>query len=548
MSKLLFSKTKKVFALLAVMVGLGAGQAVADTTIGTTDTGWGKDGSHTTTAYTIEPNKTLSVQFVVNATLGSENWDAWMTILRSADAWATGTEYLVMRGDCYGVRNGDWVWDNKNNTGNGNWFTVNLNNHDWDNFKTNLVDLTVNLTVKRLGKEVILIQDFTTASSQKSRHYFVMDCEDGTQNIYAFLAADHSQITIDDSKTTITDTETITGTLCGVENNAGGFGTGNRVDFTIAPNATLTLHFKNYTNRINSWNNWVFEMQQDDQYADWVMGGNNWGTLIDNNSFDGSTWPSDYGEMMDGTDVVMTIVRNDANVTVTAVHTPVNGDPFTGVFSFTPAKDGFASADAVVRLLTDGSHIDLLSASTTVSEYGWSTFSSNCALDFSDPIDGLTAYMVTGHDGNTLTLSEVTGTVPAGTGLLLNGTAGVEYNIPIVGSSDTDVSSNLLIAGTGATVSAEGGKTKYVLGVNGSNAEFQKINATAATVAAGKAYLQFNEAIEARILTFNGEATGIQNVSLTAGDDAAIYSLNGQRVSKATKGVYVKNGKKIIIK
>ena len=91
--------------------------------------------------------------------------------------------------------------------------------------------------------------------------------------------------------------------------------------------------------------------------------------------------------------------------------------------------------------------------------------------------------------------------------------------------------------------------TKYVLAVNGSNkAEFQKIEGTSATVEAGKAYLQFNEAIEARILTFNGEATGIQNVSLTAGDDAAIYRLNGQRVSKATKGVYVKNGKKIIIK
>ena len=42
-------------------------------------------------------------------------------------------------------------------------------------------------------------------------------------------------------------------------------------------------------------------------------------------------------------------------------------------------------------------------------------------------------------------------------------------------------------------------------------------------------------------------STGINNVEQTIGD-AAIYNLNGVRVNKVQKGVYVVNGKKVVIK
>ena len=49
----------------------------------------------------------------------------------------------------------------------------------------------------------------------------------------------------------------------------------------------------------------------------------------------------------------------------------------------------------------------------------------------------------------------------------------------------------------------------------------------------------------------NTEITGIENINssdATADDNGAYYNLNGQRVGKPQHGVYIHNGKKIIIK
>jgi hypothetical protein len=44
-------------------------------------------------------------------------------------------------------------------------------------------------------------------------------------------------------------------------------------------------------------------------------------------------------------------------------------------------------------------------------------------------------------------------------------------------------------------------------------------------------------------------ATGIENVSAAKPVvDGAIYNLNGQKVNNATKGVYIINGRKVVIK
>jgi hypothetical protein len=43
-------------------------------------------------------------------------------------------------------------------------------------------------------------------------------------------------------------------------------------------------------------------------------------------------------------------------------------------------------------------------------------------------------------------------------------------------------------------------------------------------------------------------STGIQEVKKFEATDGAIYNLAGQRVSNAQKGIYIVNGKKVIIK
>ena len=186
--------------------------------------------------------------------------------------------------------------------------------------------------------------------------------------------------------------------------------------------------------------------------------------------------------------------------------------------------------------------------SQTITAYGWSTIASVFALDFaSEP--NLEAYMVTGHTGSAIIKTQVTGTVPANTPLLVYGKTGEgNYNVTVVASSSTDVSANKLKAGTGADVEAESGKTKYVLSVNGGKAAFKKINATAATVPVGKAYLQFDEVISAPLFDLDDETTSIKAVEAKTVENDEYFNLAGQRVAQPTKGLYIVNGKKVIIK
>ncbi len=53
---------------------------------------------------------------------------------------------------------------------------------------------------------------------------------------------------------------------------------------------------------------------------------------------------------------------------------------------------------------------------------------------------------------------------------------------------------------------------------------------------------------ETKLIYYVGETTGINGLMLQAGSDDKFYNLNGQRVIKPTQGVYILNGKKILIK
>ena len=194
------------------------------------------------------------------------------------------------------------------------------------------------------------------------------------------------------------------------------------------------------------------------------------------------------------------------------------------------------------------------SVAVTIGATEWATFVAPYALNFLG-VDGLTAYIVTGYTGSKVETTEVYD-VPANTPVLLNGSADT-YTIPVIAGSATNVSGNKLVAGTGAAVEVEAGKTKYVLSSSDGKAVFKKINATPATVARGKAYLMFDGEVEARMLTFDNE-TGINELplsSLTRGGE--LYNLQGQRIvaphqgengSGLPKGLYILNGKKYLMK
>ena len=48
-------------------------------------------------------------------------------------------------------------------------------------------------------------------------------------------------------------------------------------------------------------------------------------------------------------------------------------------------------------------------------------------------------------------------------------------------------------------------------------------------------------------MVFEGEATGIKTIDKVS-ESGALYNLNGARVAKPTKGLYIQDGKKVVIK
>ena len=178
------------------------------------------------------------------------------------------------------------------------------------------------------------------------------------------------------------------------------------------------------------------------------------------------------------------------------------------------------------------------------------TYSNENALDFSNT-EGLTAYIITDANGTEAEVSSV----PAGTGVYVKGEPGT-YKAYILSTSNTDVSENKLV-GTGNTatqLTSNETTTYYVFGRQGNPKKeaFYKVKTDKATnVSANKAYLKIDvPASEAKdvITAGGGETDGINAVEAaeTLNDD--IYNLQGQKVNHTTRGIYIVNGKKVILK
>ena len=224
-------------------------------------------------------------------------------------------------------------------------------------------------------------------------------------------------------------------------------------------------------------------------------------------------------------------------------------DPAYGFDDFA-VYDRALSASQIAQIIAN----KIPNATTKISETGWSTAAFNYPLDFTTSITGLSVYTVTGHTGTAITKAAVTGVVPAGTPLLLNGTASASYTIPVATTAGTAPAGNKLVRGRGAAVDATDGNTTYVLSKEGTKSVFKKIvSGTSPTVAADKAYLLFTgEAIEARSIDIDGDGTtGINMVNgegLKVNGSEVYYDLQGRRVLYPTKGLYIVNGKKVILK
>ena len=187
--------------------------------------------------------------------------------------------------------------------------------------------------------------------------------------------------------------------------------------------------------------------------------------------------------------------------------------------------------------------------SVTISEAGWATLYFPYALDFSE-VAGLTAYTAS-VAGSTVTLNAVDD-VPANTGVVLNGTEG-SYNIPVIASSETAQGDLIGNASAATAWNYFDDYTLYALAQAEDypthQVQFRPV--TSGSVAAGKAFLKISNSTPVKAFTVEfADADGIKaidNGQLTI-DNAEIYNLAGQRMSKLQKGVNIVNGKKVLVK
>ena len=232
----------------------------------------------------------------------------------------------------------------------------------------------------------------------------------------------------------------------------------------------------------------------------------------------------------------------------------IEGDTYTGTYSYRVVADGNVifniPKNSVIK--TIGIYEDWLTPS--ISSYGYASFSSTYAIDMAE-VPNATAWIATSGDSEKVTLEQVTGTIAAGTGLILKSNDGkaAEVNIPLAASGTTynteSATKNYLFAVSSdydLTASVSG--TNYVLSVQGGKVVFAPIEGASAPVRAGQAALWLpSNAARALVLSFDDETTGITAVENRKNNDAA-YNFNGQRVALPAKGLYIVGGKKVIVK
>jgi len=202
----------------------------------------------------------------------------------------------------------------------------------------------------------------------------------------------------------------------------------------------------------------------------------------------------------------------------------------------------------IIRKLPD-------TVSGTIGSTGWTTFASAYPLNLSSitaSTGTVTAYYASSIVGDSyVRMTSTTSTVAAGEGLMLKGTVGATITIPVAASGEA-ISGNLLKGCTTETVLSTS-ESKYVLVKNGGTAEFQSLAEHGATIPAGKAYLDASIAgVKALRIVFEDNETGVESIEhspLTIDHEAgAMFDLSGRRVSKAQKGIFIANGKKVVVK
>ncbi len=186
----------------------------------------------------------------------------------------------------------------------------------------------------------------------------------------------------------------------------------------------------------------------------------------------------------------------------------------------------------------------------TLTEVGSNTYATTY-LPFAVTVpEGINAYTATiNNEHNSIELTKVEDVIPAETGVILEGTA-TSAALPLTTTEGTASKGGLVGTLTNKTITA--GTTDYlVLGTKDGALGFYLPNAASTSIGANKAYFELNGQASAMGYAINfGTVTGIASATINKQNSTnACYDLSGRRITSPVKsGLYISNGKKIIVK
>ena len=205
------------------------------------------------------------------------------------------------------------------------------------------------------------------------------------------------------------------------------------------------------------------------------------------------------------------------------------------------------------------SHSLVLEAKKWVSAgaSGYATFSSNHSLDFSGNL-GVKAYRAEISAGKVIL--KQANKIPYGNGVMIVGKPNAEAIVPFTSGDDLDGKENRFVAtdGTSPIAGSDTDPYNYVFSTSPKLGFYRLATALdKEKVKVGGAYLHSDTELAAEVgssrvgwIIDGEETTGINTVEQTQPtvENKVVYNLNGQRVMNPAKGLYIVNGKKVIIK
>ena len=253
-------------------------------------------------------------------------------------------------------------------------------------------------------------------------------------------------------------------------------------------------------------------------------------------------------------------VANSSNGNLSVIESDLDAEKEYLIHFYNSEASNRAIYEVAFYYNTDG--IGIPENRIKMSAAGWASYTPvykvNTIYKAASADADFKAYKITGVTEGAASTVEVTGGLAANNGFFVKGTANKVYRTAVTTGSVTAPTDNLIKGQTtSGIVKTDGDATRYaLLTYDADNYGLYKLNTTGVTIPAGKAYLEIStsgpgaRALDFLSLDFDDNGTtGLAEVkSKTVDVKGDFYDLSGRKVAQPTKGLYIVNGKKVVIK